>query len=116
MREPLGVQTCLIILKQQSKLMLDCINNIVSFTKNNFYSHTPLFTGPYLLSELHKKHYEINKIDNTLMWQINNHLQEIYNKDKLILTQYDEYRDDLSKMNNPQPHYTTLFWNKDIYN
>ena len=53
-KEPLGVQTCLIVLKHRSKLMLECISDIVSFTKINFYSHTPLFTGPYLLSELYK--------------------------------------------------------------
>jgi mannosyltransferase OCH1-like enzyme len=115
-KEPLGVQTCLIVLKHRSKLMLECISDIVSFTKINFYSHTPLFTGPYLLSELYKKHYELNKIDNDLIWEMNNHLQTIHNKDKLILIQYDEYRNDLQKMNNPQPHYNTLFWNKDIYN
>jgi len=115
--EPLGVQTCLIVLKPNNELLLRCIQDIVKNTKESFYSFTPLWTGPYLLSEQYKILYrdDSTRIDNDLIWSISEHMQHISLNNNIILKQYPSYRDDLQN-NSDQPHYTNMFWNKDIYN
>lgn len=115
--EPLGIQTCLIILKPNNQLLLNCIHNIVKNTREHFYSFTPLWTGPYLLSEQYKILYNDDsiKIDRELLWNISDHMQYITLNNTTILKQYPSYRDDLHR-NSDQPHYTVMFWNKDIFN
>jgi mannosyltransferase OCH1-like enzyme len=113
--EPLGVQTCIIALKERNPLMIQCINEITRNTLNNYYGYSPLLTGPYLLSENYKIIYGNNRIDTDLRWSMEHHLQHIYKNDRLVLRQYPEYRDDLSQ-NSDQPHYTNMFWSKNIYN
>ena len=112
--EPLGVQTCLLILHPRNHLMIECINEITRKTENNYYGTTPLWTGPYLLSEKYKILYKDNQINKELSW-INNGKQHINLNGIDILQEYSAYRDDLS-INSDQPHYTDMFWNKDIYN
>jgi len=113
--EQLGVQNCILVLKERNHLMFQCINKIISNTLNNYYGDTPLLTGPYLLSENYKIVYGINRIDMDLRWSMENHLQHIYKNDRLVFRQYPHYRDDLSQ-NSDQPHYTNMFWSRNIYN
>jgi len=112
--EPIGIQSCLIILQPNSKYMLKCIQTVVTNTLNYDYGYTPILTGPIPLSENYDEFYKNNKIDN-LQWEIENHLQVIKNKnnDNIILKQYDEYRDEL--IDSDQPHYEYLYWHRDIY-
>lgn len=116
-KEPLGTQTCLIALRPGSSLMKDCIDEIARFTSTRQRASTPLFTGPYLLSNIHSKLGEDSYLNKNLQWSIENHLQSIQNRDgNVILTQYCEYREDLNAMENPQSHYSSMFWNNDEYN
>ena len=51
-----------------------------------------------------------------LVWSVENDLQIIQKNGNVILKQYDEYREDLTLIDNPQSHYTIMFWNNDEYN
>jgi len=114
-KESLGVQNCLLALKKNNELMLNCIHQVVNFTETDFYSSIPVFTGPYLLSQLYKEIYN-EEINQELHWGVENYLHIIYKNNSPILIQYQEYRNDLTKMINPQKHYNYLFWDKEIYN
>jgi len=112
--EPIGVQTCLLILYPRNSLMLECINEITRKTEENYYGFTPIWSGPYLLSEKYKILYTDSQINNELHWT-NDGKQHINLNGIEILQEYPTYREDLS-VNSDQPHYTTMFWKKDIYN
>lgn len=113
--EPLGIQSCLIAFQPRNPLMIQCIHEITNNTLEDYYGESPLLTGPLLLSENYKTMYLNNRIDTDLRWSMCDHLQHIYKNDRLVLREYSRYRDDLSK-NSDQPHYTTMFWSKNIYN
>jgi mannosyltransferase OCH1-like enzyme len=114
--EPIGVQNCLLILKPNNQLIINCIKNIVENAENKIIGSGPLLTGPKLLSEKYKELYnEENKyIHTSLKWKMENHIQKIYLNDNLILKQYPEYREDLLK-NSDQPHYNKLYNGGGIY-
>jgi len=113
--EPIGIQNCLLVLKPKNEMIFKCIHTIKTRALNNFYGKTPLITGPFLLSGKYKIIYDSNRIDTDLKWCIENNLQCIYKNDHLILREYPRYRNDLLKSSD-QPHYTEMFWSKDIYN
>jgi mannosyltransferase OCH1-like enzyme len=113
--EPIGVQNCLLVLNPKNKMIFRCIHNVKNLVLNNFYGNTPLFTGPSLLSEKYKKFYKDNRIETDLRWCIEDNLQCIYKNDCLILREYPLYRKNLFNASD-QPHYTQMFWSKDIYN
>jgi hypothetical protein len=113
--EPIGIQNCLLVLQPKNEMIFRCIHTIKKLVLNNFYAKTPLFTGPFLLSEKYKKLYNENRIDTDLTWRVENNLQCIYKKDCLILREYPRYRKDLLTVSD-QPHYTEMFWSKNIYN
>ena len=113
--EPIGIQNCLLVLQPKNELIFRCIHTIKKLVLNNFYAKTPLFTGPFLLSEKYKRLYKENRIDTDLTWRVENNLQCIYKKDCLILREYPRYRKDLLTVSD-QPHYTEMFWSKNIYN
>ena len=113
-REPLGVQSCLLIFLANNKLMFNCIELIKHNTLNGYRGYSPLLTGPLLLSkEYLKQCFNINNTE--LRWAMVEHRQHIYKNDVSILIQYPEYRTDLENKSD-QPHYTTMYWNDDIYN
>jgi len=109
--EPLWIQTCLLSLQPNNKLMFNCIQQIVVNTKSRFYGHSALLTGPRLLFDKYDKK---ELIHSQLKWKLVNDLHEIRMNDTLILIQYKEYRNDLKEYSD-QPHYTTLFINHNIY-
>jgi mannosyltransferase OCH1-like enzyme len=114
--EPLGVQTCLMVLLEKSQLMSECIDEIVQFALEKKRAKTPLFTGPALLSKMHLKLCKNRPMNADLVWSVENNLQIIRKNGNVILQQYDEYRKDLTVIDNPQPHYTKMFWNNEEYN
>lgn len=115
-KEPLGSQTCLIVLRAESLIMKECVDELVRLTSNKIRSFTPVFTGPYLLSQMHSKLHENNPLNDGLQWSMENHFQTIRQNGEIILIQYTGYREDLKEMINPQPHYNTMFWNREEYN
>jgi mannosyltransferase OCH1-like enzyme len=117
-KEPLGTQTCLIALRSESQIMKECIDEIVKVVSKKERSFTPLFTGPYLLSKIHSKLHNNNNnpLNVDLQWSMENHLQTIRQNGEIILIQYPHYREDLTQMETPQPHYSVMFWNRNEYN
>jgi hypothetical protein len=113
--EPIGVQNCLLVLHPRNEMILRCIHAIRNRVLNNFYGNTPLFTGPFLLSEKYGIFYKNNRIDTHLRWCIEDNLHCIYKNNCLILREYPRYRKDLLNFSD-QPHYTEMFWLKNIYN
>jgi mannosyltransferase OCH1-like enzyme len=112
-KEPIGIQSCLIVLKPHNEYMLQCIKTVVSNTLQLNYGYTPILTGPLPMSNHYLEFYRNTHI-NDLEWSVEDHFQTIKSNNKIIIQQYPEYRQDLSNSN--QPHYVTLYWNRDIYN
>jgi mannosyltransferase OCH1-like enzyme len=112
-KEPMGIQSCLIVLKPHTQYMLQCIKTVVSNTLKLDYGYTPILTGPIPMSNHYLKFYKNTHI-NDLEWSIKNNFQTITSNNQIIMQQYPEYRQELQ--NNDQPHYETLYWNRDIYN
>ena len=115
-KEPLGAQTCLIVLQPKSQIMEECIDEIVQVVSKKERSFTPLFTGPHLISKIHSILHDNNPLNTDLQWSMENHVQTIRQNGEIILIQYPGYREDLTQMENPQPHYSVMFWNKNEYN
>lgn len=113
-KEPVGIQSCLIVLKPHSEYMLQCIKTVVSNTLKLDYSYTPILTGPIPMSKYYLIFFTNTHI-NDLEWSIEDHLHTIKSNNKIIIQQYPEYRHDLSSQSD-QPHYETLYWKRDIYN
>lgn len=128
--EPLGVQNCLLVFLPNNKYLFNCIDTLTKNTHDNYivgveqtglfseehkkkYWYSHLLTGPLLFSEEYKKtHFGIN---NTLLrWDCFDNQHHILKKNVSILVQYPEYREDLLNKSD-QPHYSTMYWNGDIY-
>lgn len=112
--EPLGVQTCLIVLNKNNLIMKNCIETLKTNTLARYYGNSPLITGPLLISN------EFSKLNNAeintdLAWKMINHKQHIFRDDLPILVQYNQYREDLLNKSD-QPHYNEMYWNNNIYN
>lgn len=153
-REPFGIQTCLLISNPFNNIFLYCINKIVQHVKKQWYGINALgITGPLLISyiyfhyfvenyenNLHTEYYKTfeeeplyilnrnicihdkniinNKNTNNhhdMIWKVENNYQQIFFKDKLILQEYSEYRNDLQYNNNTQKHYMEQYKKNDIY-
>lgn len=112
-KEPMGIQSCLIALKPHSEYMLRCIKTVVSNTLKLDYGYTPILTGPLPMSN-HYLEFHTNTHAADLEWSAEHHLHTIKSKNEIIMQQYPEYRKELG--NNDQPHYATLYWKGDIYN
>ena len=110
-----GIYNGLIIVKQRNEKLLRCINEIVINTKNNFYGDTFLHvTGPKLLDTFFK---DEEKKNIELNLYLENGLQsiKIKNKNLIILTEYNNYREEHDNFSNKK-HYGILWKNRMIYN
>jgi hypothetical protein len=105
--------------------------NSLTYDDLNATSHAPLrFDLRSVASHLSSTACEVNPRPPTLsaaltprvgvlddlVWSVENDLQIIQKNGNVILKQYDEYREDLTLIDNPQSHYTIMFWNNDEYN
>jgi mannosyltransferase OCH1-like enzyme len=93
--------TALIVVKPQNSIMLKCINQIVSNVKNKYYGFNALYpTGPGLLGTFFSKEdfeaMEIYFTDTTTTTKQFKKDYMVY-KDTIILTYYDEYRNEQNK-------------------
>jgi len=99
-----------LVCKKDNPFLMDCINQIVTNTKNNYYGCCPLEpTGPGLLRDVMlQKKYKLN-LDMV-------HVEEggfiKYKEKKIISTAYTEYNLD----NTTERQYGTLWTNNNIYN
>jgi mannosyltransferase OCH1-like enzyme len=111
-----GCTNGFIITKKNNPLLLDCINQIKTNVNFKYYGRNFLYpTGPCLLGYIiRSKHNHIEY--NLKLSKENKYSQlDIVDKDdNIIVSSYDNYRDELSKFPNAT-HYTELWYNKDIY-
>lgn len=107
--EPTGVQTCLLVSRKQNPMYKKCIRKICKHIAEKYYGRSPYDpTGPLLLSSCYDRRQNIH----TLQWKVTERKQEIYDN-RLILREYDAYREDLKKSD--QVHYTEYWKQKNIY-
>ena len=106
--EPLGVQNCLIVMNKHNEFILKCINIITHNALNKYCGFSPLFTGPFLLSNEFSTDFPFKECT------INNR-HHIFKNNSAILIQYESYRVDLQNSSD-QPHYNVMYWNRNIYN
>ena len=111
------VYTALIVTLPKNEIMLKCINKIVENVKNNYYGENPLYpTGPALLGSFFDKN-QIKILDLNFK---NTYIENIIDKyyivyyDRIILTYYNEYREEQSKYQKNK-HYSQLWEEKNIY-
>jgi len=108
-----GIYNGLIIVKQRNEKLLRCINEIVLNTKNNFYGDTFLHvTGPKMLDNFFTNE---EKKQIMLKLYVSNNLQSIMHNNKIILYEYDTYREEQNKFSNKK-HYGILWRERAIYN
>ena len=108
--------TALIVVKPQNSIMLKCINQIVSNVKQNYYGFNPLYpTGPGLLGKYFRKEdfeaMEIYFTDTTTKQFKKDYM--VF-KNSIILTYYDEYRNEQNK-HQKNKYYTQLWDERKIY-
>ena len=108
--------TALIVVKPQNPIMLKCINQIVSNVRNKYYGKSALDpTGPGLLGTCFSKEdfesMEIYFTDTTT-----DHFKKEYMvfKNSIILTYYDEYRNE-QKKHQKNKYYSQLWDERKIY-
>ena len=103
-----GIYNALLISLPHNKLYLDCINKIVDNVNNKYYGFNDLYpTGPGLLGEIY-----INNNLNRQNFILINKDHRLYYKDLQIITEYPEYRSELTKTIIPYGKYWS---NKNIY-
>jgi mannosyltransferase OCH1-like enzyme len=110
------IYTALIATLPRNEIMLKCINRIVQNVKNKYYGETPLDpTGPQLLGRFFS-----NEMMNNLKLYFKdilineNEKMFIGFRDQIILTYYDNYREEQSKFQKNE-HYSILWNEKNIY-
>lgn len=110
----IGLYNAVMSCKQNSPILLECINQIVSNVKNKYYGHNPLYpTGPGLLGEKYFKH-DYSKIKNIGLF---NSFEgtTIFNKKRIIMSHYPEYRKEQQMYGKKTPYYHYAWHNKKIY-
>lgn len=117
--EPLGIQTCLLVLQPHNKLMKYAIEMISNKISRSLMAigRSPTSTGPLLLSNGFQKLYTNNDercIRDSLRWCYTGSYQTIYQSERLILQEYETYRQDLAEYSD-QPHYTVLHRTRDVF-
>jgi mannosyltransferase OCH1-like enzyme len=109
--------TALIVVNPQNPIMLDCIEHIVQNVRTKYYGKTSLCpTGPGLLGRFFSPHeftsMEIYFTDTTTDNFSKDYM--VYKK-TIILTYYDEYRNE-QKKNQKNKYYSELWNEHNIYN
>jgi len=107
-----GIYNGLIISKQRNIKLFQCIEQIVSNTKLKFYGESYLHvTGPKLYDQFFTSE---EKSNINLQLCIIKDKHNILMDKKIILSEYDEYRDEQRKTNS-KGHYASLWIKKNIY-
>jgi mannosyltransferase OCH1-like enzyme len=108
--------TALIVVKPQNPIMLKCINKIVSNVSNKYYGKNALDpTGPGLLGTCFSKQ-EIDAMEIYFTDTTTDHFKKEYMvfKNSIILTYYDEYRNE-QKKHQKNKYYSQLWDERKIY-
>jgi mannosyltransferase OCH1-like enzyme len=108
--------TALIVVKPQNPIMLKCINNIVSNVKNKYYGKSALEpTGPGLLGK-HFSKEDFEAMELYFTDTTTDHFKKEYMvfKNSIILTYYDEYRNE-QKKHQKNKYYSELWNERKIY-
>lgn len=107
-----GIHQSLLVCAKNNPLMLRCIKEIINNYQEKFYGYSPLHpTGPGLIGDLYLSCYTSkSKID---MLNINS--LYIKYKDRIILTFYNEYREEQSKSKENYRSYDSLWRSGEIY-
>jgi hypothetical protein len=110
----MGLYNAVMACKQNSPILLECINQIVSNVKNKYYGHNPLYpTGPGLLGEKYFKH-DYSKIKNLDLF---NSFEgtTILNKKRIIMSHYPEYRTEQQMYGTKSYNYHIMWGDRKIY-
>ena len=103
-----GIYNALLVALPNNEIYLECINKIVENVNNKYYGYNVLYpTGPGLFGEIYINH---NLTQNFIL---TNAKHRLYYKNIQIITEYPEYRNELSKTSTS---YVTHWVNRDIYN
>ncbi len=103
-----GIYNAFIASKPNNKILLDCINKIVTNVKKKFYGKCTLeVTGPLCLNKFFTQ-FQITQ------FKLRFDGEKILFNNNPILVMYKEYRDEQNKFGNPR--YTLLWEKRDIYN
>jgi len=112
---PLSIYNAIMVCKQNNKLLLDGINQIVENVKNKYYGTNPLDpTGPLMLGKLILK----NKYDMNIDMK---HYEKggyiIYRNQFILSTNYSEYNNDKNTLYKSinKKHYHFMWHDKNIY-
>ena len=109
------VYNALLVTKPKNKIMLKCIEQIVSNVKNRYYGPGALYpTGPGLLGSFFGKKIEQLELSFIGFEKINKDLCGIIIDDYFILTYYEGYRKEQSKYKNLK-YYSDLWIERNIY-
>jgi len=112
-----NIYNALIIVQPQNPILLNCIKQIIQNIKNNYYGQTALSpTGPGLLGSFFS-----NNDYNNMEIYFSDTTTDDFSKDymvykkTIILTYYDEYRQEQQRFQKKQ-HYEKIWEIKKIYN
>jgi mannosyltransferase OCH1-like enzyme len=95
-REPFGIQTCLLISKPNNKLYLYCINKIIQHVKKKWYGINALgITGPLLISYIYFNYF-VKKYENNPYTQ----LYDIFEEESIEILENNKI------LLNPKPNYS----------
>jgi len=115
--QQIGLYNAVMATIPNNPILYDCIQQVVKNVKNKYYGYNPLYpTGPGLFGEMYfkdeyktlvKKIKYFNSIAGTY----------ILNKNRKVLSQYPEYREEQRKYtkSGPNYYYSDLWANKSIY-
>jgi len=105
------IYTALIITLPKNEIMLKCINQIVDNVKNNYYGVCTLEpTGPRLLGKFFTTEQE-RSLNLKFERFENENKEHILLDGKIILKNYEKYREEQSKYQKNR-HYGELWWEK----
>jgi len=111
-----GCNNGFIICKKNNPLFLDCINQIKINYNNNYYGTNFLYpTGPCLMGYIIRSKYNDIEYNLEISKKTDYSPFDIVDKDdNIIVSSYPSYRDEVGKFPGTT-HYTTLWYNNDIY-
>lgn len=110
----IGLYNAIMVCKQNSPILLECINQIVYNVKHKYYGHNELYpTGPGLLGEKYFKH-DYSKMKNMDLF---NSFEgtTILNKKRIIMSHYPEYRREQQMYGTKSYNYHILWATRKIY-
>ena len=104
-----GIYQAFLSCLPKNKILYKCIQEIVDNCINNRYNYSALdVTGPTIMASF----FNFNELLN---FKLHNNGNTISMNNKIILSAYNNYRDEQSKTQNVE-HYSILWHNRNIYN